>query len=1030
MYNKGVLEFAGCNLVTITLDRSAGAPETVAANSPAVLRGERPRVVGVLVFLLALVVGLLAVLQSERIRLRHERALSAGYVKDYAHNLETGIVRALSASYALAALVEVGRGDIPDFDDVSARLLPHYPGVSELVLAPGGVISHIAPMSGNEKALGLDLMHDPAQRAEASLTRDSRQLTLAGPLELVQGGQALAGRLPVFLKDPKREPTGEPVFWGFTEVVLRLPGALAPARLAQLSGNGYRYVLWRIQPETRNKQIIQASSNSALIDPVEEIVAVPNGAWVLSVMPERGWTDWWGLTLKSVSAAIVAFVLACLAKTLVELKGQRLELEALASRRAVDMALAKSQLKATLDAIPDLVWLKDPEGVYLSCNPQFERYAGAREADIIGRTDYDFATPEQAEAFRANDRKALEADKPCANEEWLTFAGDGYHGLFETLKTPMRGNDGKLIGVLGIARDITTRYRAERAAKMTKTRLSVALQATQIAIWDWDIKRDRWYASRVYYTSLGYSPEHKRGDRAVWFERVHPEDRPRVLAAIESAMTGKEIYEYEARLRHADGSYRWVSVRGLAVERDERGLATRMLGVRLDITERKNAEERIRRLAHFDTLTGLPNRALLSERMRELFSVAQVSRPSMAVLVVDADRFKNINDTFGHAVGDAVLVEFAKRISSMAREEDMVARIGGDTFVMVVAAAGTVQATNTAQRLVDLLSAPLRTRELELAVTPSIGVALFPTHGLDFESVLKWADTAMHRAKQQGRRRYVFFSEEMRIRSERNLALEAALRRAIDRGELHLHYQPQVSLLDGRITGAEALLRWSSPDLGPVSPTEFIPIIEDSGQILEIGSWVLRGAANQLGEWLAMGAAPFCVAVNLSSVQFRHPNLPGFVRKVLDEANVEGRHLELELTERVAMDDPGAAVAVMKELSEIGVRFSIDDFGTGYSSLSYLKRLRASKLKIDQSFVRGLADDPEDQAIVKAIINLANSLGVETIAEGVETAAQVEFLRAHGCRQAQGFFFSPAVPVDRFSELLRDASLQASWLSR
>ena len=985
----------------------------------------RLRFVSAAVFVLAAVIAAIVVFESESARRQHERVLVDGLAKDYARHLEAYIDRALSASSALAALVEVSQGDIPDFDDVASRLLLLYPGASELVLAPGGTIRHIAPLRGNEQALGLDLLRYPAQRTEASVARDTGRLTLAGPLDLVQGGQALAGRLPVYLKSREGQS-----FWGFTEVVMRLPGALAPAQLSRLSAQGYSYRLWRVPLEARGEQNIATSSSGTPLDPVEEAVHVPNGTWTLSVAPTRGWDDPLGVSLKLAVGLIVALLSGYLAEVLLELKTRRRELEALLAQRAADVSVVKERLKATLDAIPDLVWLKDADGRYLSCNPRLEKYFGASEAQIVGRTDYDFVDRQLADFFRENDRKAVAVNRSRANEEWLTFATNGYRGLFETVKTPMHDRGGQLIGVLGIARDITARYRAEKAAKISRTRLRVALQATQIAIWEWDIKRDRWYASRVYYTGLGYTPEPGRGNTEVWMERVHPEDRPRVRATIEAVLRGdSEVYEYEARLRHKDGSYRWTSARGKATARDPQGRATRMVGVRWDITDKKKAEERIQRLAHYDTLTALPNRALLTERMADSIALALAGRESLAVLVLDIDKFKNINDTFGHAIGDELLLEVAKRIQSLAREEDMVARIGGDTFVMVLSAAKAQQAALTAQRLLDSMSTPFRTRQLEFVVTPSIGIALFPTHGMDLDALLKCADAAMHRAKSHGRNHYVFFTEEMQVRSARNLVIENTLRHAIDRGELYLHYQPQISLADGCITGAEALLRWNNPDLGTVSPAEFIPITEDSGQILQIGTWVLRSAAIQLRDWLAAGLDPFTLAINLSSVQFRHPNLPGLIRKILLETNLEPSYLELELTERVAMDDPAGAITIMNELRELGVRISIDDFGTGYSSLNYLKRFRAYKLKIDQSFVRGLDSDPEDQAIVKAIINLADSLGMDTIAEGVETAAQAAFLKSHGCQKAQGFHFSHPLPADEFAALARNPTHPVRVLS-
>ncbi|MBS0417926.1 MAG: EAL domain-containing protein [Proteobacteria bacterium] len=977
----------------------------------------RPRTLGAIVFVAAALIATFFVVESERARQSHERLLVTGLVTNRAHHLEGYISQGLSASYALAALVEVGQGEVPDFERVAAQLLPHYPGASEFALAPNGVVRQIVPLAGNEKALGLDVLSSPSQKAEAALTRATGQLTVAGPLDLVQGGQGLIGRLPVFLG----EAAGGRRFWGFSEVVMRLPGALQPAQLSELSAVGYRYALWRKNPDSGALQIIE-SSPGVPVDPIEVDVRLPNGVWTLSVAPDHGWIDPFAVARKAAVGLIVAFLSAYLANLLLAQKARGNELEQLVTQRSADIKLTKDRLKALLDAIPDPVWLKDTHGVYLSCNPQFERYFGAAEADIVGHTDYEFVERQLAESFRENDRKAMETGQPCANERWLTFARDGYRGLFETIKAPMRSADGVVTGVVGIARDVTARYRARKAARLTQVRLRVALQATRIAIWDWDIKHDRWYASREYYTALGYRPEVEAGDRDVWMERVHPEDRARVLATVEGARSAvSQLYEYEARIRGADGSYRWMSVRGKAVERDSDGRATRMLGVRIDVTDKKRAEEHIEHLAHYDTLTGLPNRVLLSERIAASVALARSRQGQLALLVLDIDKLKNINDTFGQTIGDELLVEVGRRVRSLAADDDSVGRVDSDTFVMMVAGAKTTQASRKAQRLLDALSTPFRIRGLELMVTAAIGIALFPAHGADFEALLKCANTAMHRAKHNGRNQYVFFAEDMQARSTRNQQLEIALRHAIERGELQLHYQPQVSLADGRLTGAEALLRWNHPELGRVSPAEFIPIIEDSGQIVQIGTWVLRTAATQLSQWRAAGLLPFSMAVNLSSAQFRHPNLAGLMGKILHETGLEAGSLYLELTERVAMDDPLGAIAIMSELHELGVRIAIDDFGTGYSSLSYLKRFRAHKLKIDQSFVRDLAQDPDDQAIVKAIINLAASLGIETIAEGVETLPQRDFLRQHGCQEAQGFYFSQPLPAEQFTAFLRDA---------
>ena len=444
-----------------------------------------------------------------------------------------------------------------------------------------------------------------------------------------------------------------------------------------------------------------------------------------------------------------------------------------------------------------------------------------------------------------------------------------------------------------------------------------------------------------------------------------------------------------------------------------------ILTITRDMTEKRRADAQIERLALFDQLTGLPNRTQLQSRFKSALNLAQRNGEAMTLMFLDIDHFKNINDTLGHSIGDQLLMAVAARLKASLREQDTLSRLGGDEFILLLPDTDQEGARQVACKLLAAAAQPSQIDQHELVNTISIGIAIYPQDGEDFETLSKNADTAMYRIKRAARNDFCFFAHEMQANSARSLQLVNALRHAMARNELSLHYQPQVAMKDGRIVGAEALLRWYQPELGQISPLEFIPLAEDSGQILEIGEWVLRTAVAQLQHWISQGLPPITVAVNLSAVQFRHPNLPELVNRILDDAGLSHEYLELELTEATAMQNPINAIAVMNRLHARGIRMSIDDFGTGYSSLSYLKKFMVYKLKIDQSFVRDINNDADDKAIVTAIIHLANSLGLKTIAEGVETEDQLAYLRLQGCDEAQGYHFSRPVPADEFDQLLR-----------
>ena len=437
-----------------------------------------------------------------------------------------------------------------------------------------------------------------------------------------------------------------------------------------------------------------------------------------------------------------------------------------------------------------------------------------------------------------------------------------------------------------------------------------------------------------------------------------------------------------------------------------------------EVEDRKRVQERIHWMAHYDPLTGLPNRALLAERSKAAIATAQANSSPLAVIFLDLDRFKHVNDSLGHKVGDALLEQIAKRLRAVVREKDTVARLGGDEFVLLLPGANAQGAARVAGKLQEASRQPYQIGHHELSMAPSMGIALFPQDGQDIDSLTQSADVAMYHAKLEGRNTYRFFTPQMHAKSVRALQLENAMRRALERNEFTLHYQPQICLHTGEIRSVEALLRWQQAELGAISPAEFIPVAEDSGQILQIGEWVLKNAIAQLQAWHQAGFPHLKVAVNLSAIQFHQPQLPELVGRILQESDIPATALELELTEGVAVHDPQAATQTMDALRERGVWLSMDDFGTGYSSLSQLKRFQIYKLKIDQSFVHDLDHDSNDRAIVSAIIRMAQALGMQTTAEGVETAAQLEFLREQGCDEAQGYLFSRPLPAPQIHALL------------
>ena len=631
--------------------------------------------------------------------------------------------------------------------------------------------------------------------------------------------------------------------------------------------------------------------------------------------------------------------------------------------------------------------------------------------DLVGRS-HDELLPELPPQWRQAYQRAL-AGETVQREEEPCRLPDGSERWLRWKVQPCESVDGRVESIVILAEDITARKLREQALELNASLFMNSSEGIVIC----DGSKRILSVNRAFSEITGYAAGEVLGQlpmllRSGQQPRAFYRDMWRQIRR-----AGRWQGEILNRRKGGEPFLAWLTI---SLVRDQDGRVRNYYGIFHDITQRKQAEDRISQLTHYDALTGLPNRVLLRERIEAELAQAKREQEPLALMFIDVDRFKYINDSLGHRAGDALLVEMASRLEQAVRQQDTVSRMGGDEFTLLLPQMDAEQTAYLAQAIIARISAPWQFEGLELIVTPSIGIAMFPGDGQVVDALLQAGDTAMYRAKGAGGANFQFYEPGMQLSASRTLQLENALRWALERHELELHYQPQIELSTGRVTGCEALLRWTHPQLGSVAPSEFMPIAEASGLILPIGEWVLRTAVAQNKAWQQAGLAPVVMAVNVSAVQFRQTQFPALVRLVLEEAGLEPGWLELELTESVVSADPEAAIRIMKQLDSLGLQLSVDDFGTGYSSLSYLKRFPIDKLKIDQSFVRDLGSDPDSALIVSGVIAMARALGLRTTAEGVETAEQAAMLAHEGSDEVQGYWYARPMPADQYERWLQD----------
>ncbi|AXE30682.1 sensor domain-containing diguanylate cyclase [Chromobacterium phragmitis] len=703
-----------------------------------------------------------------------------------------------------------------------------------------------------------------------------------------------------------------------------------------------------------------------------------------------------------------------------ELRAKTLALEAdIARRREVEDALRRSENKyrelfwSNLDGIV----ISSLDGQVIDANPAFLNLM-CYSLDQLKQQNFWSLVAEESEGLeRFNlDNKVLRFG--YCDEFEATYLNRFDNQVPVSVKTvAMRDAFGRINAVWRMVRDISEKRAAEERVQLAAKVFENTVEGIMITDADRRIRS----VNRAFTEITGYSQHEVLGQKTSILSSGRHEQPfyDQMWQAI--AEHGSWQGELWNRRKNGEVYPEWLAINAV---RNSLGEITHYVAIFSDLTERKAADERIQFLAHFDVLTSLPNRIHMQDRVELAIHNVVRDNQRLALLLLDLDRFKTVNESLGHSAGDTLLQVAADRIKSALAPGEMLARQGGDEFIILLPVISDPgEAALAAERVRDVFANPIELHNHVLTITPSIGISVYPDDGRDYETLVRNADAAMYHAKSSGRNSYKFYTADLNARAREILAIESQLRFALERDEFVLHYQPQVEMESGRIIGAEALIRWNHPSLGLLGPVRFIQVAEERGFIVQIGNWVIAEATRQLVEWRRAGLPELTLAINLSALQFRQPDLALQVKQALESSGLPGHALDIEVTESIIMEDAQATIQTIDNMKNMGLRLSIDDFGTGYSSLSYLKRFKADKLKIDRSFVRDIPQDADDSAIARAIINMAKNLNMQVVAEGVETMEQWQFLEQEGCDFVQGYLIAKPLPADDFAELLHKDSL-------
>nr|WP_314526352.1 EAL domain-containing protein [uncultured Pseudomonas sp.] len=926
-------------------------------------------------------------------------------------HLESEVRSTFDVTEGIGQLLRVdGEISSAHFDGMARQAISSQPHIRHIALAPDDVVRNVFPLQGNREVLGLDYHKIPEQYRAIERARQQQEAILAGPVQLVQGGQGFIHRRPVFISNA----AGKETYWGNASVVadvlqLLTAGGIVGDKNLQLALRGK-------DGSGASGAMIYGNPKIFQNDAVTTVVDIPGGVWELAALPQQGWpaSSLFNSPLFLVAltcTGLFTYFAAQLSKSHLLIRQRHAELAHEVEERQTQKAL----LLDIVDNAPSLIYVYDTEGKLRLCNRMFEQAAGLTFEEMEGKTRESYLPFIQAKILRDNDKHVISSGGSLRFEDQVNKQGTTRTYL--TTKCILKGANGQASGVLGISTDIT-----EIKQRTEQLRLAgIVLDNTADGVIITNARGHILSVNSAYVKISGFSAEESVGlkPNTLITDKQDNAFYRQILKSLKT--TGLWRGELWNRRKNGELYPEWLTINAVY---NEAGNVSNYVAVFSDISAINQSQSDLERMSHYDPVTALPNRALFNERLQHSLDLSLSYNQFLAVVVLDLDGFKTVNDSLGHSLGDLLLQQASSRFLACVRSEDTVSRLGGDEFALILNnLAHPTDAIIVAKKLLVALQEPFDLKGTSTLVTASIGISVAPHDAETPEQLLRQADTAMYGAKEGGRNDYRFYQPEMTLRAQERLNGERFLRRAVLNHEFEVWYQPKINLLTHAIAGAEALIRWRDPDQGLIAPGEFIPLAETTGLIIQIGEQVVEMVCRDIRRWTDLQLLHGVIAINVAPLQIDRSDFVETLRSALQEYDLPAHVLEVEVTESLMMASPEHSREVLSTLQGLGITTAIDDFGTGYSSLAYLKLLPINHLKIDRSFISDLPNDPRDVAITKTIVELGHALGFKIIAEGVETEEQNSFLKDIGCDQAQGYLYGRPMPAAEYEAWL-DARLR------